>query len=286
MAEARCPASCGELLQGWINGGEKLVSCPIDWFSEVEVRAGPPMADERPLSRRMLDQVIKHFGVNPGDVPPLRIERRSTIPIAKGLASSTADIAATAVATARWLGRELDEMTLARLCLRLEPTDSTVFKALTLFDHRRGTCHISHHWLPQLDILILESPHTLTTAASHQQIHDDQLRTQAQPLQNAWLLFQQSCVAQSPGQLGAAATLSARARNALLPKPGFETLLRFVEQQDLYGLNVAHSGTVVGLLLNARTHDTDRLMAALAETGLLRHYTRQHITRLVAGGVR
>ncbi|WP_413728447.1 GHMP kinase [Sodalis sp. RH19] len=286
MAEARCPASCGELLQGWINGGEKLVSCPIDWFSEVEVRAGPPMADERLLSRRMLDQVIKHFGVNPGDVPPLRIERRSTIPIAKGLASSTADIAATAVATARWLGRELDEMTLARLCLRLEPTDSTVFKALTLFDHRRGTCHISHHWLPQLDILILESPHTLTTAASHQQIHDDQLRAQAQPLQNAWLLFQQSCVAHSHGQLGAAATLSARARNALLPKPGFETLLRIVEQQDLYGLNVAHSGTVVGLLLNARTHDTDRLMAALAETGLLRHYTRQHITRLVAGGVR
>ncbi|HEY0208152.1 GHMP kinase [Acerihabitans sp.] len=286
MAEARCPASCGELLQGWILGGEKLVSCPIDWYSEVEVRAGRPMAEERPLSRRMLDQVIDHFGFDPADVPPLRIDCRSTIPIAKGLASSTADIAATAVATARWFGRELDEITLARLCLRLEPTDSTVFRALTLFDHRHGACHVSQQWLPKLDILILESPQTLTTCACHRRIGDNDLRAQEEQLNGAWMLFRQSCAQHSPRLLGEAATLSARARNSLLPKPGFDKLLRIVEQQDIYGLNVAHSGTVVGLLLDASRHDTDRLMAALAETGLLRHYTRQHITRVVAGGVR
>ncbi|HAD0256910.1 GHMP kinase, partial [Salmonella enterica subsp. enterica serovar Anatum] len=33
MAVAQCPASCGELIQGWILGSEKLVSCPVDWYS-------------------------------------------------------------------------------------------------------------------------------------------------------------------------------------------------------------------------------------------------------------
>ncbi|NDL63211.1 GHMP family kinase ATP-binding protein [Acerihabitans arboris] len=285
MAEARCPASCGELLQGWILGGEKLVSCPIAWYSEVQVSEGLPAADERPLSRRMLNQVIGHFGFDSAILPPLRIECRSTIPVAKGLASSTADIAATAVAAARWLNRTLDENTLARLCLRLEPTDSTVFKALTLFDHRHGSCRIPHSWLPQLDIIILESPHRLTTAACHRRIGDDELRAQAEPLDRVWRLFQQSCAAQSPRLLGEATTLSARARNLLLPKAAFETLLGVVEHHDLYGLNVAHSGTVVGLLLDPRRHDPHYILAALKEKGTLAFYPQQHIVQMVTGGV-
>lgn len=286
MAEARCPASCGELLQGWINGGEKLVSCPIDWYSEIEVREGPPSVAERPLSRQMLNQVLDHFGVDAAVRPPLHIDCRSTIPIAKGLASSTADIAATAVATARWLGTELDEVTLARLCLQLEPTDSTIFKALTLFDHLRGTCHIAHAWLPQIDILILESPHSLTTAAFHQRVGDAALSAQAEQLDKAWRLFQHSCAVRSPRLLGEAATLSARARNQLLPKPAFNALLDIVERHDLHGLNVAHSGTAVGLLLDPRRHDAPRLKAALARTSILSIYPCQHITRMVPGGVR
>ena len=33
----KCPASCGELMQGWIEGSEKLISYPINWYSEVVV---------------------------------------------------------------------------------------------------------------------------------------------------------------------------------------------------------------------------------------------------------
>jgi uncharacterized protein involved in propanediol utilization len=47
-----------------------------------------------------------------------------------------------------------------------------------------------------------------------------------------------------------------------LPKPGFDALLELVESAGLYGLNVAHSGSVVGLLLDRRRHDVDFAMAA------------------------
>ncbi|MCQ7723631.1 GHMP kinase, partial [Salmonella enterica] len=45
MAVAQCPASCGELIQGWILGSEKLVSCPVDWYSTVAVTAAPPLVN-------------------------------------------------------------------------------------------------------------------------------------------------------------------------------------------------------------------------------------------------
>ncbi len=62
MAVAQCPASCGELIQGWIQGGEKLVSCPVDWYSTVEATAGQPLAHERPLMRAMVKQVLAWRG--------------------------------------------------------------------------------------------------------------------------------------------------------------------------------------------------------------------------------
>jgi L-threonine kinase len=163
VAVAQCPASCGELIQGWILGSEKLVSCPVDWYSTVEVETGVPRKDERPLSRAMVDQLLAHWGYPPALSQQIRITLHSTIPVAKGMASSTADIAATAVATAHHLGHLLDEPTLARLCVALEPTDSTLFRQLTLFDHNTAATQIACPPPPALDLLVLESPLTLRT---------------------------------------------------------------------------------------------------------------------------
>ena len=35
--KVKCPASCGELIQGMIGDGEKLISLPIDIYSEVTI---------------------------------------------------------------------------------------------------------------------------------------------------------------------------------------------------------------------------------------------------------
>lgn len=167
MAVAQCPASCGELIQGWILGSEKLVSCPVEWYSTVEVTSGSPLTDERPLSRAMVERLLLHWQYPAHMSQDIRIDVQSTIPVAKGMASSTADIAATAIATAQYLGHQLDESTLAQLCVSLEPTDSTVFRQLTLFDHNDASTQIACESQPQLDLLVLESPETLLTADYH-----------------------------------------------------------------------------------------------------------------------
>jgi len=285
MSVARCPGSCGELIQGWILGSEKLVSCPIDWYSTVEVCDGIPRADERPLTRAMVEALLVHFGFPQALSPTLRIEVDSTLPIAKGMASSTADIAATAVAAAHHLGHSLDETTLAALCVALEPTDSTLFRQLTLFDHHHAGTQIACASAPHFDLLVLESPVILRTADYHRLPREAALKAHAGELQQAWEKVQTACTRQAASLLGEAATLSAIASQALLPKPGFAALMALVESCDLYGLNVAHSGSVVGLMLDPRRHDVEYLKWALTQKKLTDHWPKQHLLRAVPGGV-
>ncbi|QIP55585.1 GHMP kinase [Hafnia alvei] len=285
MAEASCPASCGELLQGWMNGGEKLISCPINWYSTVYVNEGEPSPQERPRMRQMLQQVLSYFGESPRLAESMRIEFDSTIPVAKGLASSTADIAATAVATARLLNRSLSAEQLAILCVGIEPTDSTIFKNLTLFDHQTAQTQQHFPWLPTLDIVLLESPQRIITEEFHRRDRQSLLLNQAQNLENALIQFHLANHRRCYYRLGEATTLSAIASEALLPKPEFNQLRDLVEHWGIYGLNVAHSGSVVGLLCDRRKHDIDKIVSALQERKITHSYPRIHVVKTVVGGV-
>lgn len=86
--------------------------------------------------------------------------------------------------------------------------------------------------------------------------------------------MQEACITQNPFRPGEAATLSAIARQMLLPKPGFDTLLSLVEECELYGLNVAHSGSVVDLMLDRKRHDIARLKGKLAEKKLTVYWSK------------
>lgn len=267
-------------------GSEKLVSCPVDWYSTVEVSAGSPLPDERPLSRAMVNRLLEHWNYPTRLSQDIRLEVHSTIPIAKGMASSTADIAATAVATAHHLGHQLDETTLAQLCVSLEPTDSTVFHKLTLFDHNDASTQIPCDPPPELDLLVLESPQTLRTADYHRIPRLAGLHAGAPALKRAWEKVQEACAERNPWRMGEAATLSAIASQTLLPKPDFDALLSLAEECELYGVNVAHSGSVVGLMLDRQKHDVEKVKWLLAKHKLTEHWPDQHLLRMVSGGVK
>lgn len=286
MAEAYCPASCGELLQGWILGGEKLVSCPIDWYSFVSVEQGRPLTRERPRMRQMLQKVLQHLDILPDASRFLRIEYQSTIPVGKGLASSTADIAAVAQATARFYGHELSPDALAKLCVAVEPTDSTLFPSLTLFDHQTAQTQITLDWSPELQLLILESPNVILTEDFHKRDRRGALLAREPQLAEAWRLLTAACEHRDPKRLGEAATLSTIASQDLLPKPGFRELSTLVEKGAIYGVNVAHSGSVVGLIYDERLHDKEFIYHWLQKHQLGQYYPQIHEVCMTGGGVR
>ncbi|MDW6005166.1 GHMP family kinase ATP-binding protein [Vibrio mangrovi] len=287
MAEARCPASCGELIQGWIAGSEKLISCPINWFSTIEVTSGDARSSrERPLMRSALKLALQSLNIPVTESQGLKISFDSTIPVAKGMASSTADIAATITATYRHFQSELSEQQLASLCARLEPSDSTVFRSLTLFDHKQGIVSAQYGQAGNLDILILESPQQLSTAAYHRIDRRFHLVRSSEKLAEAAHYLAQSIHLKQAGRIGLATTVSAIESQQILPKPHFNDLLRLVEKHDLYGLNVAHSGTVVGLLYHSARQDIEAVLHDVRNSPIAHAYTQYHQCQLISGGVR
>lgn len=285
IASASCPASCGEFIQGWIHGSEKLVSCPIDWYSTVSVAVGQPAAVERPHMRQALLATLDHFGVKEQFASQLYLTLDSSVPIAKGMASSTADIAATVLATARWLNATLTAEDIADLCLEIEPTDSTLFPALTLFDHLAGQSNRPLGLAPEMDILILEPLTQLTTNDYRQKIRHATLKKSERELNEACRLLELGCLQQNPRLIGEAATISAVCNQRHLAKPHFSQLLSLVEQLNLYGITVAHSGTVVGLLFDSQRNEPQQLRAMLMEQNVQASYPQMHLTRVISGGL-
>ncbi len=112
---AICPGSMGELVQGFREGKEVLISLPIDRYSEMEViwqeeKRGKEKRNILWKSEKALEIALREWGME-HLVGQVAFRRLREIPEGKGLASSTADIAAL-------LGALADTLTLDREKLR------------------------------------------------------------------------------------------------------------------------------------------------------------------------
>lgn len=282
---AQCPASCGELLQGCLYGSEKLISCPVDWYSEVIVSNTPYYQKERTYMRLALQKTLTYLGIEQAAGNKLSLLVNSTIPIAKGMASSTADIVATIVATARWFDLSLSETEIATIAISIEPTDSTLFNQLTLFDHIQGQCYQTIGRIDNLDVLILEPITQLKTTDFHRQQRQRSQPTE-EPLTHALTLLETGCRLNQPELVAQAATLSAIQRQKVLIKPLFEQLLSLLDRGYISGICCAHSGTVLGLLVKSGNYDADFIGAELLRKGITHYYPNQYWHKLISGGIK
>ncbi|MGM9927766.1 MAG: propanediol utilization protein [Bacillus sp. (in: firmicutes)] len=284
---AMCPASCGELIQGWIRGSEKLISYPIDLYSKVTVQLiqDKHYAIGHSKVWEAFKKTCAFYDLREKAMPAVSITVDSDIPRAKGMASSTADIAATIVATAELFGKQMTPERLAQICLEIEPTDSTIFPSLTLFDHLTGETIIQSHFVPRFGVIVLEPMDMLDTKVYRKRNHEALLLQQEFQLKKAMQQYEQAVVEKSISKLGQAATISAEANQAILPKKRFPEMMKMLETLDLLGVNVAHSGTVLGLMFDENKIDPVEIIASLHEKNILNDYPIHHIRHSVEGGV-
>ncbi|MFM2488659.1 hypothetical protein ABW365_11060 [Enterococcus avium] len=97
---ASCTGSCGELIQGWLGDSQKLVSYGIDRFSKVTLQTGIASKGAKPKIEKAINKTLDHLRIPNAKREKLSFVINSELPIAKGMASSTADIAAACQATA------------------------------------------------------------------------------------------------------------------------------------------------------------------------------------------
>lgn len=262
-ATARLPGTCGEWVQGTLDGIPCLVSCAIDWYAEATVTVGmdgrvgadgrPPLHNTPKAAAALRLALAARQAQNAN----ARLELRNPLPRGRGYASSTADVAGAIYAVGAALGRPFTPEETARLAVQVEPSDSTIFPGPTLFAHRDARFHRPLPSLPPLAVVILDPGGEVDTLAFNAVDHSARLRRLAPAHRDAFARFEAGLKAGDPVETAQAATLSARLHQAILPSTLVDAALECYAHLGALGICRAHSGTLVGLI--CRPEDADAL---------------------------
>lgn len=282
-----CPGSCGELIQGYIDDELRLVSCGINVFSYVSVSKGNNDNSNSELkARKAIGLTEEAINVSSAEQLNLGLLVKSNLSIAKGMASSTADIAATSLATSLVYGHPLLPTEIAKICTQIESTDSVMFDSMTLFSSKSGKYVQETGWQPDFNVLVLEPETILETEIFHTRKNDDVFKQQAKSFSRVHRLYLSAVKEKSLEKLGEAATLSAKLNQAILPKPFFEEVVSMKnDYQSIFGVNVAHSGTVMGILLRDLT-EMDNIIKELVKRDITSIYSKLTVYNSCFEGVK
>jgi L-threonine kinase len=163
-AYAVYPGSCGELIQGSIKGKDMLISFPVNLFTTVKL-----FESEKPVNRfkykkasTLLGNMLKRWGYSHVNCK-LDLKIESSIPQGKGFASSTADLCGVYICLLKLFKREYDLKEVVEEFIRIEPTDSIIFREMTLFDYKEGRAHENIGEYMKFHILAFEGNRVVDT---------------------------------------------------------------------------------------------------------------------------
>lgn len=251
----KAPGSCGELAQGTIDGKSFLITCPIDVYSEVTVAAHD---DGLPLSTgskvmTAIDKTLQYLKITHGT---FHVSVKSELPMGKGMASSSADISATCQSIALSVDKILTPDAIADIALSIEPTDGIFYPGVILFDHIKGYLRHSLGNATPMHIAIFDVGGEINTLHFNQRSDLKNLnRSKELQVRQAMNLIMIGLATQDVSLIGKGATISALANQSILFKPHLEEIINIALSRGAVGVNIAHSGTVVGVLFPINKRD-------------------------------
>lgn len=199
------------------------------------------------------------------------------------MASSSADLAAAIAATGLALGQELTPYQIAQIALSIEPTDGIMIPGVALFDHRAGIIRESLGPPPPMEIVALDLGGTVDTVQFNMVDRFQRWQNVDDQTTEALRLLRLGITNQDPVLVGQGASISADASQAVLAKPRLGEVKEFAESVGAVGVNVGHSGTIIGVLLDARERrgksTYHKALEAFPDADSVYHF------RLLGGGV-
>lgn len=268
LAQCEAPGTCGELVQGAIDGQDFLVNCPVDLFSRATVYAGAAaglhLRDAHSFSK-IADAVAL---VSHGCRLTLRHEMavESRIPRGKGMASSTADLTAAVEALCRSCAVHLSDRAFARLLTQVEPSDCVHFPGIAHVNHLTGELIETLPPPEDLRVLVVDCGGQIDTVAFDRERARSVYRRDQAEIAGALAQLKRGLREGDAHAVAQAATRSARLSQQILYKPQFERLLAVTGQAGALGVNCAHSGTVLGVLHRGSDRLADKLASVVRRT--------------------
>ncbi|GAA1369445.1 kinase [Catellatospora chokoriensis] len=251
-ATAVANGTFGELLQGVLPDGDVdfLVTLPVARWARASFRllpSGPVRVFPagRWKAARLAEMMLNAAGSRAGGV--LRLD--SDLPVGKGMASSSADLVATARAVGGSLGLDTSPAAIADWLRPIEPTDGVMYPGVVAFEHRNVRLRASLGPLPATTIVGLDEggqldsiqfnrlPKPYTDADKHR--YADLLAELADAIRGGDL-----------AAVGRVASSSCRLGDKMRVRPLLPAMFGIAEQTGALGVACAHSGTLLGLLFD------------------------------------
>ncbi|SCK48037.1 kinase [Streptomyces sp. WMMB 322] len=262
----------GELLQGALpeEDGDFLVTLPVARWSMAAFQQDPG-ADGitvRPSRKKKALQLARMIAQEVPDPVAGILTVNSVIPEGKGLASSSADLVATARAVASSLNIPMPPSRIERLLARIEPTDGVLYPAIVAFHHRAVRLRAVLGSLPAMTVVGIDEGGAVDTVDFNR---IPKSFSAAQCCEYARLLdrLADAVPRHDLEEVGRVATRSALMNQPLRYKRSLEPMLEICRDVGGLGVAVGHSGTTLGVLLDGRdpscTHRATAAARACAE---------------------
>lgn len=244
------PGTCGEFVQGRLDGTDYLINSPIDRFSTATVRrsrrTGIRTADPDRYSK--VARLLAMLGAHEAECDGLEIEIASDLPTGKGMASSTADLVAALGAALHHMGITLSVPDICRSLIAIEPSDCTHIPGVAHVGHLCGRVFRSFRPPSCLRVLVLDCGGSVDTVGFDRKRAHHVYARHEKEMREALYLARCGLAAGDAVLLAQAATMSARLSQQILHKAPFDEVVRIAETTGALGVNCAHSGSVLGIL--------------------------------------
>ncbi|WOS66921.1 GHMP family kinase ATP-binding protein [Sinorhizobium fredii] len=270
-SDALCCGTFGELLQGQLpvrsvpGDPHFLVTMPIAVFARAHFM---PIAGTRSVSvypphkvkaKRLAENLVVALSVSGGI-----LLLQSELPEGKGLASSSADLVATARSIASCFKVRVRTSLIEKLMAEIEPSDGVMYPGAVAYRQRSCSLLSFLGQMPPLAIVGIDEGGTVETIDyDHRrgEIPANQREQYHELLERARIAIPQGDTA----AVGRIATTSALLHQERVPKEHLNSILKAAEATDALGVIVAHSGTMIGILLDRVAADfPQKLRSVLA----------------------
>jgi uncharacterized protein involved in propanediol utilization len=251
----------GELLQGTLNGNSEhfLFTFPIQIYSNATFYPDATTVLNvvpyyKKKSREMADMLLKHYRLPNGGT--LHID--SEIPVGKGLASSSADLVATARAVGNCYGLTISDSLIQGFMCEIEPSDGVLYPGVCSFNHKRGIMYEFFGPLTNLTIVAIDEGGEVDTVEfnkipkpfsdSECLIYEELLNVMSHALKVRDLNL-----------VGKISTISGLLNQKLKPKKTLNRVISLCHEAGALGVLVAHSGTFIGILMSKEQNNYTEL---------------------------
>lgn len=281
----KIPGSCGELVQGYLNKSNFLVSCPIEVYNTIHVskieHSNDILIDENKYkTKQAVLKLLSHYGL---DKIGLKVEIETDLPKAKGMGSSTADITGAMIATLLLLNKKIDLELVKNIALKVEPSDATFMDGIVRFDHIKGELTKKLGEIDPIPLMVFDYGGEVDTITFNSRRDLKSLnRHKSKMINKAYRLIKKGIKTKDKKLIGKGATLSSIANQKIINKPGLRELIDVLKtQKGFLGVNTAHSGTVIGIMI-----EHEELKGQIIEKIKNNFPTLKHLfnTKIINGG--